>query len=1024
MSLAGLTAYWQSCFPESILECEQLPKTSADVKSLMLHDSSPALCLAKSEVREEIEIRRRYDIDSFVTTLTSLAAIRVGMKMHLWPHYNSTIRRPFKFPLLHRYPLAPGETRARRPPAFIEKLATMKNMHIGSPYDNGGGMSLQVFIFFPSMKVGHTKEQHLDNQQLQQWTDRILLPALQSVVENDTLQHLPPSWAAVSAKGRVRSERVKTEHDSKTGILSPTIDIAGPHLGALWDAILRECCRYDGFEQRIEANAFQDPLLVMQAHGIKTVFKRNSAGAAIDGFLAYLDGRVDAAHLDDVNSVADLGIEEFPARGSPPTTLIAKKSCVKRVMRGIANLEGGGPNGGHRMRQENFYWAMTRDGVSMQSRVASSRTAQTSKVQHTQFYHTQKEMFATAIKGYVPFGDELLEELGVFRESTSHRSTKQAVTNLLRTSHRVATALHEARGQCFGARWEFGIRLSVLRRHRASADADEPELVTTATHRPYWVLPTPEVNAYMKAAVERLLWPIARAATKSEPGSAEAASFAEQHINGATAYACVRLLQMLFHGQQRETSLWGEPMGLGLGPVVEKFGTVWLTPRVFDASTDPPSIRPPFWRNLTLLRQNTQLRNYFVHEIGSTEIPRASETWFARKLAILGELLDLHPAKAAAYAAELVVQAFIHDVFKSIYNKWKRALTDRKAKAEITAKGYAGWVEATLQASLDLTEDDMQGLNGLDLRIIEAVSGQCFGYSFEQPLAEPVSVQAAMDPGVAKLKARQSRSAAPGPLAFLDRNGGTPTWQARLELLLWHELETTTEWRDRGLGLQPFKWKRPETCSYARRTARIVQCFPEPDRHSVSAEVVKVANRVLWAAPASSTNKWMPAHRVADGLLPHHRLSYMCVDLSASGLPSKTWRHIAQYDYYQFDLSDAPLNVGHFNVLAYKIGLQMQSPDEQYPVYNGSKSEVLVWHGPAAEHVKTFFPARRLQLVEVVERHMNGMESFNARKAATLVIRHVVQLQMTERAITRGGMIAVRCSETRAANWINRRHRH
>jgi hypothetical protein len=87
-------------------------------KAMFPSDDTRYLSLAASEVREpeKMEVWRRFDVDSGILELTSLAAIKSGFDVNYYPIYHSSVRETVRFPV-----------RGSRP------IHRMKNVVFGEP---------------------------------------------------------------------------------------------------------------------------------------------------------------------------------------------------------------------------------------------------------------------------------------------------------------------------------------------------------------------------------------------------------------------------------------------------------------------------------------------------------------------------------------------------------------------------------------------------------------------------------------------------------------------------------------------------------------------------------------------------------------------------------------------------------------------------------------------------------------------------------------------------------------------------
>ena len=562
-----MAEYWQRHWPDGtdgkplrvVLSPSLLPRDGhlADYRNIawkkLLSDqggSAPILDLTRSDLVWEIfvydpivEINRSWDIDSVIARVTNLSVHRGGFDLAYCPPYLQRIQQnpyvPFQGTVLHQ----------------------LKNQRLGKGLA-AGGYGYECHIIFPHMPVTQKLGTHLTNEQQQTWLDEIVLPALKVTCPKDILQHHPRSFQEVQAKASVRKEIHPTGSGQNMDLRYCIPEI---YLSAFWTEVQRHC-------ESERHPLFRDAFLIVSGHGLKLSTKKISFAEVKTAFMEHLNTcfHVNEELMPAKECWVDLGQEDTPEpMRQYGLTLLRKSACTHlwadqfKAVNQRSNL----------LRKTWFPWALTRDAGSMSVEILrTNKYHSEGGVAYNKAYNLHKDLFATPMKGLIPFELAQLEGLAFDQEllnrwyelshrggQTSHlQKRKQLHQVYQQVKSRVKAALKDTLETCFGVRQEYRINLHRLR--RLNIPATVPDLRTC--HRPYNVFFTGAVNNYLAADVDRWLLciEVLLAQTEQGPAGLDPCSAEQQMVNGVMVSAMIRTLQANLGAKRhlQERSLWSK----------------------------------------------------------------------------------------------------------------------------------------------------------------------------------------------------------------------------------------------------------------------------------------------------------------------------------------------------------------------------------------------------------------------------------------------------------------------------------
>lgn len=523
-------------------------------------ESPPKLSLLKSERRfksPDVQICRRWDVDSFIAHAATLAVHRGGFNLAYRPPYLRRI------------------TQNQRVRIQGHEVHELKQLRFGQGLV-AAGFGYECHVFFPHMAVKDGGGTHLSDGEQAVWVDDIILPALKRSCPPDIYQHHPHSFADADFKAKVKRECFTTVTGQPMDIRYVVPESC---LGTFWVEVQRLSHQYTG-NGRVPHDAFHNLFLVITGHGLKLFTKRDTFDLARNDFLSHLSlcFNFGEEQIPADDCWLDLGIEDTPFSATDPTrgvTLLRKLHCLDSWVEKFACPD----HAAQLIRKRRYHWALTRDSGSANVELRQTNSLRKmGGIAYNKAYNVNKELFATPLKGYDPFQNSQFEALGYSQDLlerwytiNSAKGTRpdagkrqQLLAAYNATKQRLSSALRRSKDENYGVRQEYRITIELLRKLEnveqlesaseglptsSAANSQASSEVTAdeeGKHMPYWVLPTKEVNAFAAAELNRWLLCLEVLIGRVSAGhdGRSAASQEEQLINGVMVSAVVRVLRM------------------------------------------------------------------------------------------------------------------------------------------------------------------------------------------------------------------------------------------------------------------------------------------------------------------------------------------------------------------------------------------------------------------------------------------------------------------------------------------------
>ena len=263
-----------------------------------------------------------------------------------------------------------------------------------------------------------------------------------------------------------------------------------------------------------------------------------------------------------------------------------------------------------------------------------------------------------------------------------------------------------------------------------SADTSADQSVEQDHHRPFWVLPTSEVNGFMVSAIERFLWPIEVASCLAdEIGiNGSIATREEQLLNTGMVIAALETLRAFADTTLTgRSALWqtsyvrrankARQLGLGFKKSMAALGTVWLVPNQVIWNGTMPCFTPDFLQRSALV--NDRLKRSLLRGHMAIDTLVSEDRVAAAFRALLHEDLD----RGLETGAELCVQAYVKELYDTLADRWRVWLGERYQRNNGTAgsRRLPSFQATRTQILANLDPLAREGLRGLDQRLIRRI---------------------------------------------------------------------------------------------------------------------------------------------------------------------------------------------------------------------------------------------------------------------------------------------------------------
>jgi hypothetical protein len=551
------------------------------------------ISLAYSESRPSLQSNRplsvAYDVDSFLAFPTSLAVASSGLSVMLYPSFVLNIRTD-----LHVQITLPETVESSRRSV---KIRDIPHFLLGRLV---GLLKIDVYILLPGLYTEDRPTNFPSQFHLEQFFDRIFLPAIYENLDATYLQHLPGSYEDAKLKAlAASSERLSGASRSQA---PPRVQYLHYHLpseslSAIWDGVRRRV--------RLPGNRhFQGVQLLLNSKNTKMETKQPTPLVCFTDFLQRLSQSCDGRYLRPRMTYIDYGketvypVSRFESAGLLPDDNLEKphvhlwrRCCLESFIRNAQNrchIQRGG------FKTTYYHWSQTKEAADLTVTPNKTNLFHRGGLIYSQFYASTKEIFDSA-KTF-PFDNPALEALAVdpyLTKATQMVGGGQGIDlgkvgqSYLRSRDRTLEALRKNAGKSYGVREEHRVNLELLQAIAALLETPAVRLqavqpITPGIGNPFFFLPTEHIFEFLQYNCLRFILPFESIARSTASG---------QHVPWEKTKLMVMLLRCLpsafdtallhdksalWKSQVTDASTGSQKFGLGLEETLEKFGFCWL----------------------------------------------------------------------------------------------------------------------------------------------------------------------------------------------------------------------------------------------------------------------------------------------------------------------------------------------------------------------------------------------------------------------------------------------------------------
>jgi hypothetical protein len=378
-----------------------------------------------------------------------------------------------------------------------------------------GWPEISLYVIFPSFFLEDRQSTYLTQDQMQQWTDKILLPAIYRYLPASLKQHLPSSYShsyhTSLAKGKEQRATKPTTQQSRVQLFS--YELQPQYLLDIWSHIL-ELVETPGLQH------FRGIQLFLNGKNLKMSTQGSTIKAASDTWNARWETCIDEQYLNPDSTFIDIGKEtcapysylpdEVFDKTRQPQVLVWRKCCLETCYR--ESLLGDPA----RLSLRRFYQqSMLRDSASMTVLTAKKSKARRSNLIYSQYYPSLKE-FTDAAQSH-PFDNSAIESLGVDRHifkafQSTARSQNHHIGAIeqayLNSKARVHAGLEGSMQKSFGTREEHRMSLTLLRQLIDSwkATGVYDKSVELQQQAPFYIIPTFHMMHFLRFNINKFAW--------------------------------------------------------------------------------------------------------------------------------------------------------------------------------------------------------------------------------------------------------------------------------------------------------------------------------------------------------------------------------------------------------------------------------------------------------------------------------------------------------------------------------------
>ena len=448
-----------------------------------------------------------------------------------------------------------------------------------------------VYVIFPNIAHERRTTTYLTINERRLWVDRILLPAIRHCCPVDVIQHHPRSFEDAESKACSR------RREACSGLVQNDVDmhhyLPEENLQAIWEHAMQKVASED-------LTSFRDMFIVLSAKNMKLEAKSRTFHSCREKILSHLNRILNWSKADLSNCWIDIGIEDTANTRSK--TFLLRRACLEHWIDSMKRDQCS-----RLISSKLFNWNLTGQAGSARVETRKTHPLRYGGIAYAQRYNLNKDLFFTSVRSeYGVFGEPHLEGItcppslldawivaarqnrnaGIATASSVEPKLDRIRKAFSSTAFRIKHALESSLQTSFGVREEYRISWALF------IDADPTNASGKRCHVPFFVLPTAEVNSFMRwefnrwiAAIEFVRW----------RGSRQGSTWEDHQRNMIMATILLRSLKanvnchhvakrsQLFRSEYRNKR--GESLrGLDFDGSMRLSGLAWLPSDIFDWS--------------------------------------------------------------------------------------------------------------------------------------------------------------------------------------------------------------------------------------------------------------------------------------------------------------------------------------------------------------------------------------------------------------------------------------------------------
>lgn len=519
------------------------------------------------------------DVDSFLALPKTLAFTKTGLNVCFYPSRSSNMASNIHLWCI----IAPSEEHGRTRNIKVP-YHTVPNTYFGRV---SGFSECEIYAFFPHLYYNDRPTTFLTDDQIGRFMN-IVLSAIRSTPEFGAgfHQHLPGTCEQAKLMSYAGSRETGV-NEIETGPRQQALHYFLPAKGieAMWSQVLTHLRNGENYD-------LADPVLLISAKNMKTMFREDSIDGLIDTFCQrWQQSFVSSAFLPQSTWI-DVGKETI-STSQHPEVYLWRSDCLQEKSTAFTMDV---PRAG--MKFSTFEWGQLAGVGNLTVESGRKHPLRLCGLIYSQFYSSTKEIFDAA-KIY-PFQDKVIEGLTIDAslqaewkklghkgaKSWSQKQSKQAYVS---SKARVGQSLQGAAGKSFGVREEHRMTMDLLlqlqrsmhdRGMRGHTLQTSTQCINRQKHIPFVVLDASDCIKYMTYNLEKYILGFEYSILKDDvisPASSQMALMFLEFIKSSFTASDMRRVKGMWNVQKLLPN-GNIRYGMGVGRSMEERGYAFFYP--------------------------------------------------------------------------------------------------------------------------------------------------------------------------------------------------------------------------------------------------------------------------------------------------------------------------------------------------------------------------------------------------------------------------------------------------------------